>query len=121
MRLTPDEFNQILRQGKVTVERTVLPAKSKIQTAKPEQIVLNESLGENGGEAQGSKRVHVRITSLRKRLIDPDNITVKWIIDCLRYADLIKDDREKDITLEVSQKKAEKDETLIELFYGNPA
>lgn len=52
-------------------------------------------------------RVRVRVTSFRVRLLDPDNLCPKYFIDCLRYANCIRDDRQQDITLEVRQEKVE--------------
>lgn len=70
-------------------------------------------------EGRRSSRLHLRIISVRKRLIDPDNIVAKWTIDALRYAGIIRDDSAKEITVELSQRKAEKGEeehTLIEVW-----
>jgi hypothetical protein len=50
-------------------------------------------------------RVRVSIVSFRTRLCDPDNLCPKYFVDCLRYAGLIRNDRLKDIILEVSQEK----------------
>lgn len=70
-------------------------------------------------EGRRSSRLHLRIVSVRKRLIDPDNIVAKWTIDALRYAGIIRDDSAKEITVELSQRKAAKGEeehTLIEVW-----
>jgi hypothetical protein len=75
-------------------------------------------LAKNEGKEKNTGRIHIRFTVRRKRLIDPDNIIAKYLIDCLRYAGAIPDDRAKDITLETKQEKTrEKEETLIELFH----
>ena len=57
-----------------------------------------------------SSRVHLRIVSIRKRLLDPDNLSVKWLIDCLRYSKIIRGDEPDKITLQVEQRKCAKGE-----------
>ncbi len=87
------------------------------QSAKPEFAVRDESLAEEKREASHTGRVHVRVISRRKRLIDPDNLCAKYFIDCLRYAQIIQDDSADKITLEVSQEKVTSgnEETVIEI------
>ena len=68
------------------------------------------TLATNEGEEIGAGRVHLRIVSIRKRLLDPDNLSVKWIIDCLRYARIIQGDEPDKITLQVEQRKCAKGE-----------
>jgi hypothetical protein len=78
------------------------------------------ALAKDESEKGTTSRVHLRITSVRKRLIDPDNLFAKSTIDCLRYAKLIADDCENQISLEISQKKITKGEdphTTIEIIY----
>lgn len=100
------------------IQRTFLDAKSASRNSKPKRAVRNESLAKNEGKEKNAGRIHIRFTVKRKRLIDPDNIIAKYLIDCLRYAGAISDDRAKDITLEIKQEKTrEEEETLIELFY----
>jgi hypothetical protein len=57
-----------------------------------------------------ASRVHLRIVSIRKRLLDPDNLSVKWLIDCLRYSKIIRGDEPDKITLQVEQRKCAKGE-----------
>jgi hypothetical protein len=72
-----------------------------------QQALQYESLGAQEGEGCNSARCAVRIKSRRTRLLDPDNLIggTKYFIDSLRYAGLLHDDREVDITLSVSQEK----------------
>jgi hypothetical protein len=70
-------------------------------------------------EKARSDRVHIRFTSVRKRLLDPDNVIPKWTLDALRYAGVIRGDEPEKITLEVTQRKVAKGEeehTLVEIF-----
>jgi hypothetical protein len=100
------------------VQRAFLDAKSSRRNSQPKRTVQHEPLAKNAGKEKNTGRIHIRFTVYRKRLIDPDNIIAKYIIDCLRYAGAIPDDRAKDITLEIKQEKTrEEEETLIELFY----
>jgi hypothetical protein len=101
-----------------TVQRAFLDLKSGSRNSKPKRPVRNEPLAKNEGKEKNTGRIHIRFTVYRKRLIDPDNIIAKYLIDSLRYAGAIPDDRAKDITLEIKQEKTrEEEETLIELFY----
>ena len=65
----------------------------------------------------GAGRVHLRIVSIRKRLLDPDNLSVKWLIDCLRYARIIQGDEPDKITLQVEQRKCAKGESEATQIY----
>ena len=67
-------------------------------------------LATHEGEEADSSRIHLRIVSIRKRLLDPDNLSPKWIIDCLRYSKIIRGDEPDKITLQVEQRKCAKGE-----------
>jgi len=91
----------------------------KAQGSKPIRAVRNELLGVAQGKETDSASILVRVTSFRKRLIDPDNLTPKWFIDCCRYCGWIEDDTAKDVSVETRQEKvlAKEDETtLIEII-----
>lgn len=77
----------------------------QVPSAKPEQTVCHDSLGKETRETQGTTRIAIRISSFRQRLVDPDNLCPKYIIDGLRYAGLIPNDREEDISLTVEQRR----------------
>jgi hypothetical protein len=84
---------------------------------RPETLV-----GGGEGKAQGTGRVALRFTLRRLRLLDPcaKYAGCKAIIDGCRYAGLIRNDSEKEITLEVNQEKVAhyKDEkTILEITY----
>lgn len=69
-------------------------------------------------KARFSTRVLVRITSYRCQPADPDNIIGKWMVDCLRYSRVIRNDRKEDIDYQVHQekvrtKKEERTEILV--------
>ena len=68
------------------------------------------TLATHEGEEGRAGRVHLRIVSIRKRLLDPDNLSVKWLIDCLSYSSIIRGDEPDKITLQVEQRKCSKGE-----------
>lgn len=77
-----------------------------------------EPLETNQAEEAAASRIHIRFVSVRKRLCDPDNLSAKWLLDCLRYCGAIRDDKPENITFEIGQRKCAKGEaehTTIEL------
>jgi len=64
-------------------------------------------------EVQGSTGAGflVRITSIRKRLLDEDNLCAKYHCDLLRYAGVIPDDAPGICKIQTTQRKAGKEET----------
>ncbi len=79
----------------------------------PRPLAAREEAGAISG------RVLIRITSRRRRLIDPDNLSPKAYIDCLRYAGILADDTAEQVSLETRQEKVGKDEieeTVIEIY-----
>ena len=104
-------------QRKFMRGKAILPNKNTSRNRKPKPPVCDGSLGEAKRKTPYTGRIHVRVTVRRKRTTDPDNNTPKYVLDCLRYAQILPDDREQDITLETRQEKTrEQEETLIELF-----
>lgn len=86
---------------------------------KPEQALRDEPVGTPSRETLYTSRVLIRITSYRRRLLDPDNLCGKWFLDACRYSRLVRNDRPQDIELEVSQEKVrsrrnERTEIVIE-------
>ena len=83
-----------------------------------------------GEVASGNpNRVHVRLISIRKRLIDPDNLSGKSLTDCLRNAGFLCDDSAEEISYQIEQRKPRKDPTtrqeeeegtLVYLTYPTP-
>jgi hypothetical protein len=67
-------------------------------------------LASSEGEKEASGRVHFKFVSVRKRLIDPDNVSVKWLLDCCRRIGLVAGDEHDKITLETAQRRANKNE-----------
>ena len=99
------------------IPKPILQPENTSRNRKPKPPVCHGALGEAERKTPYTGRIHVRVTVRRKRTTDPDNNTPKYVLDCLRYAQVLPDDREQDITLETRQEKTrDKEETLIELF-----
>lgn len=111
----------------VSAPERVLPAKAlhaipdphygAASRAESQSPLRHESLAASQRETLYAGRVHVRITSYRRRLLDPDNLTAKWFLDACRYARLIRDDKPEDITYQVGQEKvARKEDERTEII-----
>ena len=102
------------------LRRKILSASGAGQTAKLERNSCNAALEQAQTQAGDTSRVLVRITSIRKRLLDEDNLAEKYHVDCCRYAGLLHSDQPGETKIEVSQRKAgkgEPEETIVEIFY----
>jgi hypothetical protein len=65
------------------------------------------------------RRFLVRYTSIRKRLLDQENLCTKYTTDLLRYAGIISGDSPSEAKIEITQIKAgqgECEEVRIEVF-----
>ena len=82
-----------------------------------ERNPCTRTLAKDEEQEGGADRVHLRIVSIRKRLLDPDNLSVKWLIDCLRYSRIIQGDEPDKITLQVEQRKCAKGEAEATQIY----
>jgi hypothetical protein len=80
------------------------------KAAKLERNLGNGPLAKSEAEKGNPERVLVRVTSVRKRLIDEDNLAEKYHVDCCRYAGLIHGDEPSKTKIEVCQRKAAKGE-----------
>ena len=88
------------------------------QDAVLERPARHESLAAHKGEEGTAGRIFIRFVSVRKRLLDPDNLSQKWLLDCLRYCQIIDGDEPEKISIETTQRKAIKGEierTIIEI------
>lgn len=94
------------------------PAHDPSPCPKPQQAVRHEPLGPEARKESHPGRVSVRVTSYRRRLLDPDNLCPKYFVDACRYAGFIRDDTAAEIEFTVGQVKvkAKGDEkTTIEI------
>lgn len=89
------------------------------QAAELERPARHEPLAAVEEKASHSGRFLVRVVSVRKRLLDEDNLCEKFHVDCLRYAGALPSDAPDTTHIETTQRKAGKGEaehTLIEVF-----
>lgn len=107
-RLTSDDIREMLERNPALKARNAhLNSHGQTARAKPQRVISYESVATQTGEGGHTKRSVVRITSHRRRLLDPDNLVggVKYFVDSIKYAKLIDGDAPENITLEVSQNK----------------
>ena len=96
MRMTQkdvDEFNQRQKAYQIGNRRP--------EIAKPEQSA-GTPLAKAPQDQEGySGRCICRFTQYRVRTLDPDNAVVKYHIDALRYAGVLREDTRKEVKLEI--------------------
>lgn len=129
MKLTALEYEALLRSrpalaklnpvnGSVQQNASV-PIGDTRAVAKLERHFGNGALAKSQVEKQNPARVLVCVTSVRRRLIDEDNLSEKAIVDCLRYAGCLRGDESAIAKIEVSQIKAgpkEPEKIIVEIF-----
>lgn len=94
-------------------------ARNSVSRTIPQPAVRNEPLGAAERKDSNPTRRTIIVGSYRRRLLDFDNIAVKYFIDSLRYAKLITDDTTKHIDLKVFQEKVktkQEERTEIEIL-----
>ena len=84
---------------------------------KPEPPVLDGPLAEEEVEGRDTRR-RITVTSYRVRLLDQDNLCIKYHIDGLRYNGVIEDDTTKHIVIterqvQVATRKEERTEIEV--------
>jgi len=72
-----------------------------------EPTPVHDALAAAPIQETNSQRFIVRVLSIRKRLLDEDNLAEKFIVDQLRYAGIIPDDCPETTKIEVSQRKCQ--------------
>lgn len=68
------------------------------------------TLGTSKTEKADHGRFRVRVESVRKRLLDVDNLCEKYAIDCCRYSGLLPSDDPGTTEIQTTQRKAHKGE-----------
>ena len=89
---------------------------------KLERRPKSPAVGKTKKKEGSSRRFLVRITSVRKRLLDEDNLCEKYVVDCCRYAGLLPGDGPGETKIEACQRQVEEGEeehTLVEIFELN--
>lgn len=77
------------------------------------------NVGKGKAKVADSRRFLVCVTSIRRILLDEDNLCEKYVVDCCRYSGLLPGDRPGQTKIEVRQRKAGKEErerTVVEIF-----
>jgi len=92
-------------------------------TPKLESNSRHEPLAEEKAEGRNRQRVLVRVTSIRSRLLDEDNLCEKYHVDLLRYAGVISGDSAAEVKIETGQRKVQKGEVerIVIEVYDTPA
>jgi len=80
------------------------------ETPKLESNPRNEPLATPQTQEASKARFLVRVTSIRKRLIDEDNLCEKYVVDCCRYSGLLFGDSPDQAHIITTQRKATKGE-----------
>lgn len=114
LRLFPNASKSVLDANKSdygsSVPETDPETKGSRKAPKLERPARDGAVGTAQSQEADAKRVLVRFVSVRKRLLDPDNIAEKWMLDCLRFARVIRGDEPEKIALETTQRKTAKNE-----------
>ena len=100
------------------------PDDERLRPPKPKPAPAKALAGCPPAQDAGASRRLVRITVHRPRLHDPDNITVKAIIDALRSHKIIPDDRPEDVAVEITQVKCrtkKQQKTVVEIMPCPPS
>ena len=80
-----------------------------------ERPVRVQPLAKGKGKKADGRRFRVSVISRRSRLLDPDNLCGKGLVDCLRYAGAIEQDDPGSVEYGISQEKVAKglEETVV--------
>lgn len=100
-------------------------ARGEVAPVRPQLESSSErgALREGRPKKENPRRFLVRVTSVRGRLLDADNLCVKYVVDCCRYAGLLPGDSPATTEIESRQRKAGKEEaehTIVEIFALKP-
>jgi hypothetical protein len=89
------------------------------KAAELESNSSNAALDKKKVQGRPCQKFLVRVASIRKRLLDEDNLCEKYHVDLCRYAGILPCDEASQVKIEVCQKKAGKEDvekTIIEVF-----
>jgi hypothetical protein len=92
-----DSLARLLAQGSESFRRAnthllSVPADRARQTAKPERTPLKRIPKKQPAQTPDTRRYVCRFESVRRRLLDEDNLIPKWHCDFLRYCGAIHSD-----------------------------
>lgn len=108
--MSPDDLKRLFPNASASTLRANLSTDGAGPTAVVERSPKAKPLAANQIKAQGPERLRIVFVSVRKRLLDPDNVCEKWMLDALRFVGAICGDEPDKIALETTQRKARKGE-----------
>lgn len=108
-KITAKEYHEYLRTGK-------LPDRVAHTDAELEPDFGNAPNGKKKTPRFDSQ-VHITFHHVRKRKIDPDNLSIKALLDGIRQSGLLTDDTAKEIkSITHTQEKGKKEKTIITIY-----
>jgi hypothetical protein len=112
MRLSSDELKDLLQREAVRKRNPDLSRPHFSSGSAPvlEPTPSDGALGAAQVQATDPASFRVCVVSVRKRLLDEDNLSEKYLIDLCRYSRIIPDDCPEKTKIETSQRKCGKDE-----------
>jgi hypothetical protein len=116
MNLTPEQLNALLQRKSISERNPELrsplsdPDTREGKAPKLEPAFGDVALGEASIQKANSARFRVCVCSVRKRLLDEDNLCEKYLVDQCRSKGFIPDDCPATTKIEVSQRRAAVDE-----------
>jgi len=108
-----------LRRARKERGRANLLPRNAGSIAELERTAWNAALVKARAQTALGQRFLVRVTSIRKRLLDEDNLCEKYHVDLLRYSGVLPADDPSQTHIEVCQRKADPGEgehVIIEVF-----
>jgi len=127
-RLTGGQLKKVLSRSGYgiaggTITKPCLPREGSNPDPLPELECYPDggALEKKANKKGSAGRFLVRVKVFRKRFIDPDNVSLKYAIDCLRYGCILPDDRAEDIKLEIYEQikvETEAEERIEIEVYG---
>jgi hypothetical protein len=122
--MTEDELRRLFPNAsrsclELNNETTCVPVGDPRPVAVVERDPKHEPVGASEPPGAHSTHLLVSIKSVRKRLLDTDNLVGKEICDVCRYAGILDSDAPDKATVQVSQRKVrpgEKERTIVEIY-----
>lgn len=108
--MTRDDLRRKFPNASTAFLRANLASGNPGKAAVLEHRPAPEPLAKNPVQETNPERVLVCFVSVRKQLIDPDNLCEKFLLDCLRYCRAISGDEPGAISLSTTQRKTREGE-----------
>ena len=108
--MTVDELKRIFPNASDSTIRANLSADGAGKAPVMEHGARPEPLAKGEAEKRDCSRFLVRVVSVRRRLLDEDNLCAKYHVDLCRYAGALPCDAPERCHIETTQRKAAKGE-----------